>query len=349
MKTTNISTLAISEATRLARMRLQARLSDGQKEATTGRLADVGQSLGYMTGRTVSLRQDLDRLNTFKDTNSVASTRLALSQTTLEGVADGAQGFISSLIVARSTSAGAGVAVADARAKLISLVGAMNTAVNGAFIYAGINTDVKPLTDYFGTPPSAANTAVATEFTTAFGIAQSAPGVQSITGADMQTFLDGPFSTLFDPANWTSTWSAASDQNITSRISSNELIETSTDANVDPVRMLASAYTMVADLGVEDLSDDAYHAVIDKAIAVTGEAISKLTTLRAALGTSEERIRSANDRMSVQITIMTDHINLLEGVDPYEASARVNALLTQVETAYALTARLQRLSLVNYL
>ena len=39
---------------------------------------------------------------------------------------------------------------------------------------------------------------------------------------------------------------------------------------------------------------------------------------------------------------MTEHVNLLEGVDPYEASANVNALLTQIETAYALTARLQK-------
>ena len=36
-------------------------------------------------------------------------------------------------------------------------------------------------------------------------------------------------------------------------------------------------------------------------------------------------------------------------VDPYEATANVNALLTQIETAYALTARLQNLSLVNFI
>jgi flagellar hook-associated protein 3 FlgL len=349
MKTTNISTLAISEATRLSRTKLQARLAVGQKEATTGRLADVGQSLGYMAGRTVSLRQELDRLNTFKDTNSVASSRLQLTQTTLEAAAESAQAFIDSLIVARSTAAGAGVAVADARAKLITLTGQMNTAANGAFIYAGVNTDVKPLTDYFETPTPANRQAVATEFVTAFGVAQSAPGVETITGADMQTFLDGAFAALFDPANWTTTWSAASDQNITTRISTNELIETSTNANAEPIRMLASAYTMVADLGIEDLNEEAYQAVVDKAIAVTGEAIGKLTTLRAALGTAEERINNANERMSIQSKIMEEHINLLEGVDPFEASSRVSALLTQVETAYALTARLQRLSLINYL
>ena len=53
--------------------------------------------------------------------------------------------------------------------------------------------------------------------------------------------------------------------------------------------------------------------------------------------------------MSIQIDIMTRHIGALENVDPFEASTRVSALLTQVETAYAMTARIQRLSLLNYL
>ncbi len=166
MKTTQISTQAISEATRLSRMRLQLQLSDGQKEATTGRLADVGQGLGYLTGRSVSLRQDLDRLNTFKDTNAIATTRLQQTQTALEGIADLAQEFISTLVAARASAASAEVAVADARTKLIALTSAMNNAANGAFLFSGINTDVKPLTDYFETPTPANRTAVATEFTT---------------------------------------------------------------------------------------------------------------------------------------------------------------------------------------
>jgi flagellar hook-associated protein 3 FlgL len=46
---------------------------------------------------------------------------------------------------------------------------------------------------------------------------------------------------------------------------------------------------------------------------------------------------------------MTKHIGKLEGVDPYEASTRLSQLMTQVETAYAMTARVQKLSLLNYL
>lgn len=349
MKTSSISTLAIINATRETRVSLQAKLVEAQKESSTGRHADVGLTLGYLTQRTVSLRQDLERAQTFKDSNTVAASRLELTQTTLDGVASAADEFLKTLMAARASPSAASTAITDAKNKLTSLEAALNTTVNGTHIFAGVNTDVKPITTYFGTPASAAQTAVANAFTTEFGVAQSDPSVENISGADMKTFLDGAFSTLFDNANWTTTWSSASDQNITSRISTNERIQTSTNANADPFRNLASAYTMIADLGIENLSPEAYQAVLDKAIAVVGQVTGDLTQLRAGLGTSQERIQAANDRMDIQKSLLTEHIRQLEGVDEYEATAKVNALLTQIETAYALTARLQNLSLLNHI
>jgi flagellar hook-associated protein 3 FlgL len=47
--------------------------------------------------------------------------------------------------------------------------------------------------------------------------------------------------------------------------------------------------------------------------------------------------------------VMELHIQKLEGADPYEASTRVSTLMTQIETSYALTARIQQLSLAKYL
>ncbi|MDQ8699060.1 flagellar hook-associated family protein [Hyphomicrobium sp. LHD-15] len=349
MKTTTVSTAALTNATRETRTNLQVKLAEGQKEATTGRLADVGLSLGYLTQRTVSLRQDLDRLNTFKDTNAVASSRLELTQTTLEGVGEAAQEFLQTLVAARASRSSDNVAITDAKQKLTSFNAAMNTAVNGAHIFAGVNTDVKPLTDYYGTPTSAARTAMADAFVNEFGVAQSQSGVESISGAQMSAFLDGAFNDLFDTANWTANWSAASEQNITSRINSNERIATSTNANEAAFRSIAAAYTMISDIGLEELNEEAYQTVLDKAIAVVGQAVGDLTQVRAGLGTSEERIAAANERIEIQVTIMNEHITTLEGVDPYEATANVNALLTQIETAYALTARLQNLSLINHI
>jgi len=344
-----ISTRALSEATRLSLMKLQSKLTDAQKEVTTGRLADVGLSLGYQTGQAVSLRQEHARLQSITDTNGLVASRLDASQAALKSLADSAQAFLSQVVAARNTDTGPQVIQGQAQAALSAFADVLNTTFNGASLFAGINADVKPITDYNENPPPANRQAVANAFAGAFGISQSDPGVSTITAADMQTFLNGQFAGLFDPAAWNGTWSTAADQNMKSRISTSELIDTSVNANDAAFRKLASAYTMLADLGTDKLNQGAYQAVVDKAVSTLGDAIQGITELQAGLGTAQERIKNANDRMSIQIDIMTKHIGALEGVDPYEASNRVAGLLTQIQTAYAMTARVQQLTLLNYL
>ena len=349
MKTTLISTSSMTTATRLSLMKTQVKLAEAQKEVTTGRHADVGAALGYKTGQTLSLRQDHARLKTMIDTNSVVSTRLSATQAALKQLSDDAQLFVSQLIGARNADSGPTVIQNQARAALTSFTNALNTALDGAYLFAGINADVKPVTDYFATPTSGNRQAVADAFLLNFGTTADDPGNNAIAAGDMQAFLDGPFADLFADPEWTTNWSAASDQNVKSRISTSELIETSANANSVGVRKLAMAYTMVADLGLEKLNQAAYQTVVDTATRLAGEAVQDLAKEQSRLGTAQERVANANDRMSIQIDILTNHIGLLEGVDPFEASTRVAALMTQVETAYAMTARIQNLSLLKYL
>jgi flagellar hook-associated protein 3 FlgL len=150
---------------------------------------------------------------------------------------------------------------------------------------------------------------------------------------------------LFSDPAWKSTWSSASDQNVRSRISTSELIDTSVNVNDQAIRKLVSAYTMVSDLGTANLSQAAFQKVVDKATHLTAEALQGLTTVQANLGDAQQRVSDANSRMSIQSDIIKTHIGALEGVDPYEASSR----LTQIETAYSVTARIQKLTLLNYL
>jgi flagellar hook-associated protein 3 FlgL len=53
--------------------------------------------------------------------------------------------------------------------------------------------------------------------------------------------------------------------------------------------------------------------------------------------------------LKLQHDILNQQIVAMENVDPTEASVRVNALQNQIETALSLTARLQKISLINYL
>ncbi|MFN3622590.1 MAG: flagellar hook-associated family protein [Hyphomicrobium sp.] len=349
MKTTFISTSSISAATRQALLKVQQELADAQKEMTTSRLADVGKTLGYRTGETISLRQEHARLTTIIETNSTVSSRLTASQTTLQNLVDNAQDFSEQLLGLRIGGTNALGAETEAQSRLEGFLDLMNMSFASGYLFAGVNSDVKPLTDYFETPTPASRQGVANAFLADFGITQSDPAVSNISAADMQTFLDTTFANLFDDPSWSTDWSSASTQNMRSRISTSELIETSTNANESAFRKLAMAYTMVADLGTANLGQPAFEVVIDQATKVVNEAIQELGDLQSKLGISEQRVKDASERMSLQIDIMTKQVTSLEGVDPNEAATRVSTLLTQIETSYALTARIMGLSILNYL
>jgi flagellar hook-associated protein 3 FlgL len=349
MDTGFTSTKALNDGNRLTILKLQKRLVTAQQELASGRLADTGLTLGGRTSETVSLRQQYARLTTLKETNSFVTTRLDVSQTVLSTLSETAQKFIGTMIATRDAEGGASVAQNEAKADLVALIDGLNNTVGGEYLFAGINNTVKPMTDYFATPASAARTAVANAFTAAFGTTQSDPANVAITGAAMQTFLDTTFSALFDDPSWSTDWSSASTVNVTSRISAFETVESSANTDEQAFRKLAKAYTMVADLGAENLSREAFAQVADTASRLAGEAIQDLSGIQARLGTSAARVTAANSRMSAQIDIINSQIDNLEQVDPFEAATRVTTLMTQLETAYSLTARVQRLTILNYL
>jgi flagellar hook-associated protein 3 FlgL len=349
MKTTFISTSSISAATRSSLAKVQQEIAQAQIEMNTGRHADVGQTLGYRTEQTISLRQEHSRLTTIIETNTVVATRLDTAQQTLQNLVNNAQGFIDQVLASRNDGADATVIKGQAESSLESFLNAMNTSLGDSYLFAGVNTDVKPLTDYFESPTPASRTGVANAFFAAFGVTQSDPNAANITSVDMQAFLDTAFADLYDDPSWTTDWSSASTQNVRNRISNNELIETSVNAGEAAFRKLAQAFTMVADLGVENLNDDTLKTVLNQAMSVASEAIQDLGEVQSKLGVAQQRVSDASERMTIQIDIMTTQVNALETIDRNEAATRVSALLSQIEVSYALTARLMNLSILNYL
>lgn len=343
-----ISSFSMSSALRQAILTAQSNLVTAQQEVSTGRKMDVGLSLGATTGQSFSLRAETSLLQTISQTNNVASTRLASTQTILGQMQSGAQNFLDSLIAANSSTSGTAALQANAQSGLRSLIGNLNTSVSGQYIFGGINSGTAPVTDYFGS--AAANkTAVDTAFLTTFGFSQSSPSVSSISGSQMQSFLDTTFANLFQGTNWTSDWSVASNTTMSSRISDSQTVSTSVSANQSAFQNLAQAYTMVADLGTQNLNSSALQAVSQTAMTLVQKAITGLTNIQANAGIVQSAVTTANDQMSMQMYILTTQVNNLESVDPYEAATRVTNLQTQIETSYSLTAQLQKLSLVRYI
>jgi flagellar hook-associated protein 3 FlgL len=349
MKTTNISSLSVTDAMRQAIQRAQLELIRAQKEVATGRLADPGLILGGGTSQTVALRQQFDRLTAIADTNGLISSRLDATQGSLKSMNDMAQSFMSAMIGARSAQTGQDIARSEAQADLKALMAALNTASGGEFLFAGVNTDVMPIADYFASPPTAGKSAVDAAFLAKFGIPQSDAGVSAIGSADMTDFLNTSFGALFDQPQWGSTWSSASDRVISSRIELKRTIDTSVSANAEPFRKLAMAFTMIADLGTGNLNQGAFETIIDKAVSLAGEAMQGIGIVQADMGMAQRSVTDAKERIALQLTMISGSINKREAVDPYEAATRVNSIMTQLETSYALTGRIGRLSLLDYI
>jgi len=350
MKTSFISSLAAQNSMRLTIQRSQVEIQSLQKEVVTGRYDDIGKSLGASVSRSVTLNREVVRLETMRDSNSLVTQRLSASQLALGEMSTQAQDLLESFISVNSSNDKNRLAVAEQsiRNALSSFTSAANTSSNGEYLMGGINTDTKPLTEYqaAGSPAKAAFDAA---FLGHFGFAQTNPAAAGITVADMDDFLTNTLEPMFTGAQWNADWSMASDSNVTSRISRTELVESNANANEEGVRKFALAAVMGLELLSAPISDEVRSFVNSRAIQHAGEAVNKIDNIRSKLGISENRVSKANTALEAQEKIFKLHLADLEGVDAYEASTRMKSLLAQVETSYQLTARLQQLSLTNFL
>ncbi len=348
MKTQSVSSYMLANSTRNILAKAQADLIKAQQESTTGFVFDKGLTLGSRTGQSISLRKEYDRLSVLTDTNGVIKERMTTSQDALTNLIKGTQDFLGTVTVMSGGTVARAVAVDKAKNLMQTATGLANTSFNGEYVFAGVNTDVKPMGDYdaAGNP---ARAAVLQSFQDYFGFPTTDPQVANITAADMKNYLDTSFSAEFDAGSWSANWSSASDTLVKSRIAPSELAETSASANSAGFRQMAMSYTMVAELGDIGLSQSAFDAVMGKATVTTTQAISSLADTQSFLGNAQARTKDATDRLGVQLNVLNSSVLDLEAVDPNEAATRVNALTTQIQASYALTVKIQSLSLLNYL
>lgn len=352
MKTSFVSNMSLQNAMRLTVASAQKEMVQLQEETVTGRHADVGAVLGAKTARTLNLHRDLQRMESLKSTNALTTQRLAASQEALGQMSTAANDALEVLIALSGITSADQLALAKENIgnALSTFTAAANTSFSGEYLFAGINTDVVPLNDYAQeTPVSDAKAAFDTAFFTHFGFAQTDElAVAGIAPADMQDFIDG-LETSFMGPGWETDWSNASDENMQSRISTAETVQSSTNTNVEGMRYMALGLVLGQELLALGISEQTRKTVSDAAIDYTGRAIAGIDGERSKLGISEARVTQANTSLNAQISILSTSIKDMEGIDTYEAATRVTTLESQLSLAYTLTSRIQNLSLLNYL
>ena len=339
-----ISSLSVTTPLRSSVLQLQTELTQAQTEVSTQTKADIGLSLGAQTGTALSLESAMDRLNAFSGTNALATTRLSATSSTLTNMLTTAQSMAQSLTEA--TGVGSTTTLqASAQSAMQNLVGDLNTTSGSEYIFGGINTSAQPIANYTATSP--AKTAIDNAFQSY--LSTNNLTASTLTSSQMQTFIDGPYTALFNDTNWQANWSSASSTTIQSNITPSQSLNTSVSANDSSIRQVTQAYAMLSEFAGGGLSSDAFSTVISSAGKLMSSGINGLNNVAGGIGVAQGTMDTATSQINAQVSVLTTNVDSLVGVDTAALSTKVTQLQTQLEASYELTSELSKLSLVNYL
>ncbi len=344
-----LSTLAMRETMRTQLLRTQQSFDQTTREVASGRHHDVGLVLGSSTSRAINARQMVSDIDSILDSNTLTNSRLSTAQSALSAAVEIANDFFETVVSIRQSGADRGLMVADARNMLGTMSTLLSATSNGAYVFGGANAGKPPFADYVNDPAQTARTAVTGAFTAEFGFGPDDPQAGQITAAQMQGYLGGSYAALFEDPAWGTSFSSASDGGIELRIAPHEVATSSFNANDKGIRMLVSTLVAAVDAGASQLDAETFDVFASTLAQNVSAAASEITRMQSRIGLLQERVTEASERMSLGRGMFERTIGSLENVDIGQASVRLNELATQLDTSYAVTARVQRLSILNYL
>jgi flagellar hook-associated protein 3 FlgL len=221
----------------------------------------------------------------------------------------------------------------NAMGELGALLSAFNTNVAGRSLFSGVTTDTTTFAPT-STFISQLKTAVAGEVT-----------LSGIQGA-IDTWFDAPgggFETIG--------YLGADTDLPPFLVGEGETVDLNLRGDSQVIRDLLKN-TAIAALAADPALG--YSLPLQSALLVSaGESLmtsqGALVGLRADLGYAEARLEESRSRVSAERTSFEMSRNELLGVDLYETATRLEAVQFQLESLYTATARLSRLSLVEYL
>lgn len=306
-------------------------------EMSSGRQQDLSKAVRGDFKVLAGLEHSLSVLASFRTAASEAGTLTENLQTAFETVQTITSDLAPSLNAAGTTGGATQISTAayDARQKLFSAVSALNVRVGDRYALSGTATDQKPI---LGAQEMLDELAVAiTGQVTATGVIgavdawfDAPPG-----GGGYVDTIYGGSATPLQPL----------------RIGEGEEANLTLTATDDTLRGTLKGLAIAALVAEGALPGDLVGQSVLMKIA--GQRLmgngTDLATLRAGLGSVEAQIATVSTRTENEAAALELARNRIVAADPYETAKELQAVQTQLETLYAITARLSRLSLADYL
>lgn len=354
-----MSTLDALVSQRRVAADLNQRVSDAAKETSTGMKSDVFRALGLRASEALALRAGMARNEAFITSNEMLEKRLELTALTLRQARDTAQGFLDIAVsnVAEPTQT-AGELQRAAQLALDRLTSQLNATFRGVPLFAGTNSGQLPLQQWSAAHPvTGLSPQDVLTSTIGAGLVDEADATAKVARlADIFSSDPGVFpeEERFERSffNGTPRLSGAGtpEPRVTARIDEATVLVHGVQVNDPAMTDLLRGLSMFAAIDVTQISDpEAYRVWAGAAVSALSSGVSGAIETEARLGSQQLTVSQTLTMQRDRHTLFNSQVLTLEGVDPYESATRLTQLQTQLEATYAVTARLSRLSFLNFM
>lgn len=353
-----VSSALYSLRSRETTNRLSTEISDTSREVTTGLKARPYDDLGHKSADAIAIRMQITRNDGFLTSNTLLDRRFLAVETSLGAMRDVGQGVLEEAFTA-TPSAGQSTAYLSqsARSALDTVLQRAAVSDSSGFLMAGTRSDTNPLQAWDTANPGTGLSPA--------GVVDDLIGGPMTTTADVQNAIarlkdafadaDGVnpnrnFEATF--YNGTPRFDAFGQPNppLTSRTSETQTLSQPAQANDPAMRDLIRGLAMLSAVDAGQIPDEqAQELWLTEARTAIANGLEGLTDLETVTGLRRGQLEDTINAQQSRSQFLDGERLKLEGVDQYDAATRLTQLQNQLESSFAVTARLSRLSFLNYL
>ena len=323
MVTTRVATLAQQQMITSSALRTQRNVNDLQVQIASGKKTQAFSGIADDATRLVNLKSELAQAEQFLQNVTITEKRLDLMALALDQIEDIARKARTDIATSFNGSQADDSQLASLmQASLDQLVSILNTKDDSRFLFAGGNVDSKPVDLNNGT------------YTT--------------------PVITGPPNPTFDQTADTGYYEGDATTQAT-RIDDNFSVSYGINADQDAFEKLIRTLDNVSNVTFTDPITSDEQTFLNAAVAELTELIDNngtnktLSDLRADIGLDRTVLDSIKGKHNDFLKFAQDTIAEIENVDAAEAVTALNFEQIQLEASFTTIARIQTLSLSNFL
>jgi flagellar hook-associated protein 3 FlgL len=332
-----VATLTMSLRAQNTVLNLQNQFSRAQEQVSTGKISQIYSGLRGDDARvSIQLREEIQTKESYVNTIEQVRTRTKIMEAALNGIQDLAEQMRVELINQQEGKFDdtAPVLKQFADSAIDQLVSLLNTQSEGRYIFNGTDVSTAPVDDaatlktaaYAAIPALAVgnSAAVIAASATHFGTDANWNNVAGIVPGQTKPFA-------FDAAEGV-------------RLEFGELANDNST-----FEELFEVFSIFADVNFAAGLDNDFRALVDDGLTRVEAAADTIGLMVASVGTTQARITDIEAQHKDDNTLLSNQLDGVENVDPFEAAAEFQLLQGQLQAAYQTTASLRQLSLANYI